>query len=228
MYHQLARAIEDAIRSGALAVGSLLGSEIGLAARLGLSRPTVRKAIAELVDAGVVVRQQGVGTRVVSSDIDRPAELTSLFEDLRMHGMKPTTQVLELTRVEPNAELVAEFGFSEPLWQIRRLRCTDAGPLALLDNWVPASVRTITADSLTEQGLYPLLRAARIDLRVARQRIGARNAEAGEAQLLGVAAGAACLTIHRTSFDAGGRLIEVGSHLYRGDSYWIASTMVAH
>jgi len=65
LYFQLARQLEAAIEAGALASGSLLGNEIELAARLGLSRPTVRQAIQSLVEKGMLVRRRGVGTQVV-------------------------------------------------------------------------------------------------------------------------------------------------------------------
>ena len=43
LHHQLARQLEEAIEQGTLAPGNLLGNEVGLSARLGLSRPTVRR-----------------------------------------------------------------------------------------------------------------------------------------------------------------------------------------
>ncbi|WP_082157411.1 GntR family transcriptional regulator [Kocuria sp. SM24M-10] len=64
LYHQLAQALEEAIRSGALPLGTKLENEIELAARLRIGRPTVRKAFSQLVRGGLVVRRQGVGTYV--------------------------------------------------------------------------------------------------------------------------------------------------------------------
>ena len=75
-----------AIEHGSLTPGSLLGNEIELAGRLGLSRPTVRQAIQSLVDKGLLVRRRGVGTQVVHSQVKRPLELSSLYDDLEAAG----------------------------------------------------------------------------------------------------------------------------------------------
>ena len=76
LYHQLAQAFESAIVRGDLRPGDRLENELDLAKRLKLSRPTIRQAIQELVDKGVVVRKRGVGTQVVQSPVHRSVELT--------------------------------------------------------------------------------------------------------------------------------------------------------
>ncbi|MFI7583019.1 GntR family transcriptional regulator [Kocuria sp. M1N1S27] len=66
LYHQLALALEGAIRSGALAPDTRLDSEIELAARWHVGRVTVRSALQRLADAGLVIRTRRVGTYVTS------------------------------------------------------------------------------------------------------------------------------------------------------------------
>src|SRR5882724_4894332 len=86
LYYQIAQQLEEAVRSGSLAPGERLENEVDLADRFGLSRPTVRQAIQELVRKGMLVRKRGVGTQVVQghngSDITRPVALSSLYDDL--------------------------------------------------------------------------------------------------------------------------------------------------
>ena len=77
LYHQLSRQLVEAIESGRLPKGSFLDSEIDLAERWQVSRPTVRRAIQDLVDSGLLVRRRGVGTQVVSDQVRRPFKLTS-------------------------------------------------------------------------------------------------------------------------------------------------------
>lgn len=66
LYFQLAQELERRIREGELPPGTRLENEILLADRLGLSRPTLRRAIEYLVDQGLLVRKRGVGTQVVT------------------------------------------------------------------------------------------------------------------------------------------------------------------
>lgn len=65
LYHQIVQGIEAAIYSGVLEPGSRLDNEINLAAELNLSRPTMRKAMDELVRSGLLVRKRGDRKSVV-------------------------------------------------------------------------------------------------------------------------------------------------------------------
>ncbi|HEX8497337.1 MAG TPA: GntR family transcriptional regulator, partial [Actinomycetales bacterium] len=82
LYFQLATQLQAAIDDGRLGSGDPIENEVALAERLGLSRPTVRRAIQELVAKGLLVRQRGVGTQVAHRMVHRRAELTSLHDDL--------------------------------------------------------------------------------------------------------------------------------------------------
>src|SRR5690349_7460732 len=106
LYFQLALYLEKAIESGEMAAGGRLDNELQLAAQLGLSRPTVRRAIQYLVEKGLLVRKRGVGTSVVHAKVRRGVELTSLYDDLARSGQRPTTKVL-FNRVEPANRAVA-------------------------------------------------------------------------------------------------------------------------
>src|SRR3954465_15905025 len=108
LYFQLARAIEGAITGGALPAGSRLDNEILLAQRYGLSRPTVRRPVQELVDKGLLVRKRGVGPQVIQPHVRRSVELTSLYEDLARSGDSPTTAALSLDRVPAPADVAGE------------------------------------------------------------------------------------------------------------------------
>ncbi|GLV50142.1 GntR family transcriptional regulator [Thermobispora bispora] len=228
LYFQVAEQISEAIRRGDLAPGSRLDNEILLADRLGLSRPTVRQAIQYLVDKGLLVRKRGVGTQVVHGQVKRSVELTSLYDDLRRAGQKPSTRVLSFERVSADEAMAETLGL-EPgteLIHIQRLRYASGEPLAILRNWLPAGPAQLTAEALEEHGLYELLRAAGIRLRVANQRIGAKAASAAEARLLGERRGAPLLTMVRTAYDDQGKAVEHGSHVYRASHYSLEVTLI--
>ncbi|GAA2772220.1 GntR family transcriptional regulator [Streptomyces showdoensis] len=221
LYFQLAQQLQAAIENGALTPGTLLGNEIELATRLGLSRPTVRQAIRTLVDKGLLVRRRGVGTQVVHSGVRRPLELSSLYDDLEASGQQPATRVLADRLEAASAEVAAALGVAEgtEVRCLERLRTAHGEPLAHLRNHLPATLLDADAARLAETGLYRLLRATGLTLHSARQTVGARAAGPAEAELLGERPGAPLLTMERTTFDATGRAVEFGSHLYRASRY---------
>ncbi len=221
LYFQLSQQLEAAIENGRLAPGSLLGNEIELAGRLGLSRPTVRQAIQSLVDKGLLVRRRGIGTQVVHSQVKRPLELSSLYDDLEAAGQKPATRVLRNTTTEADAEVAAALGIAEgaEVVLIERLRMTHGEPVAHLRNHLPAGLLRLETADLEQTGLYRLMRAAGITLHSARQAVGARAASPEEAARLDEPEGAPLLTMQRTTFDDTGRAVEFGSHVYRASRY---------
>ncbi|WP_031104821.1 GntR family transcriptional regulator [Streptomyces sp. NRRL S-146] len=221
LYHQLAQQLEAAIEHGVLAPGNLLGNEVDLSVRLGLSRPTVRQAIQSLVDKGLLVRRRGVGTQVVHSQVKRPLELSSLYDDLETAGQAPTTEVVRNEVVPASCEVAAALGVpeGEEVTVLDRLRRTHGRPVALLRNHLPVSLMDLDGARLESTGLYRMMRSAGITLHSARQTIGARAATAQEAARLDEREGAALLTMQRTAYDDTGRPVEYGTHIYRASLY---------
>ncbi len=224
LYFQLAQQLESAVENGTLTPGTLLGNEIDLATRLGLSRPTVRQAIQTLVDKGLLVRRRGVGTQVVHSTVRRPLELSSLYDDLDAAGQLPATRVL-VNRAEPATGPVAaalRVPEGSEVVYLERLRTAHGEPMAYLRNHLPAGLLGPGGPDtarLETTGLYRMLRSAALTLHSARQAVGARAATATEAALLDEREGAPLLTMERVTFDDTGRPVEYGSHLYRADRY---------
>jgi DNA-binding GntR family transcriptional regulator len=221
LYFQVAQHLEHLIDSGELAPGTRLENEIDLADRFRLSRPTMRRAIEYLVDKGLLVRKRGVGTQVVHAKVQRQVELTSLYDDLAKASRDPHTRVLSFaTEPAPDA-LALELGIPEgtAVYVFERLRCAGAEPLAIMRNHVPADLLRLAPEDLEEQGLYKLLRANGLNLRIAKQSIGARAATAAEARALGETKAAPLLTMVRWAYDDQGRAVEHGDHIYRASRY---------
>jgi DNA-binding GntR family transcriptional regulator len=229
LYFQVSRQIEAAIDGGQLAPGDRLENEISLADRWGLSRPTMRRAIQELVDKGLLVRRRGIGTQVVHGRVKRPMDLTSLFDDLNRSDQKPTTRVLDRELVAAPAGVAERLGVptGTQVLQLERLRSARDEPLAVMRNWLPADLAPVlTAEALETRGLYELMRGTGVHLRIATQRIAARGATAAEARLLEVRKGAPLLTMERVTYDGSGAAVEFGSHVYNAETYSIEMTVV--
>src|SRR4051794_11104520 len=222
LYHQLAEQLTASIADGRLQPGDPFENEMALAERLQLSRPTVRRAIQELVDQGLLVRRRGLGTTVANRKVHRKFELSSLFDDLERDGRKPTTEVLAHEVVEDDhAALALDLPVDTPLLHLERVRSAEGTPLALMHNWLPPATSDLTLEELEAKGLYAALRDRGVRPVVAQQTIGARMPTPKERKALAMKAGQPVLTMTRMAFDAAGNAVEYGSHCYRAADYVI-------
>ncbi len=221
LYHQLAQQLTAAVETGVLKPGDPFENEIALAERLQLSRPTVRRAIAEMVARGLLVRRRGVGTTVANEVIHRRDELTSLYDDLRRQGRRPATQVLTLEPESYDDRAAEALGLPRgaAMVLVERVRLADDQPIGVLRNWLPPAFADLTRDDLESRGLYELLRARGVRPAVAHQSIGARPPSPREQKLLRVTKSEPLLTMTRRAYDAAGAAVEFGDHCYRADQY---------
>ncbi|WP_080792765.1 GntR family transcriptional regulator [Corynebacterium pacaense] len=229
LYFQVAQRLEEGIRSGILQPGSRLENEISIAKNLSVSRPTIRRAIQEVVDKGLLVRRRGVGTQVVQSHVTRNVELTSFYNDLKNANLEPRTRVIEHRLLAANSAIAEKLGVDpgDEILLIRRLRSTGDVPVSILENHLPPSLADVTREELETGGLYDALRARGVVLKIANQTIGARRAVGDESELLDVDEGGPLLTVERIVLDNAGQVIEVGNHCYRPDMYNFETTLVA-
>src|SRR5581483_11012073 len=217
LYFQVSRRLEEAVDQGDLLPGERLPNEIEFAQALSISRPTMRRALDDLVEKGMLTRKQGVGTQVANAQVRRRVALTSLYDDLAASGRAPQTRVLRLSTecVDRHAARALGEPADQPVVYLERLRLADGQPLAIMRNWLPPRFADIGADDLGTRGLYQLLGERNARPAVARQRITARAAGAGEARLLDTKRNAPLISMQRTAFDAAGHPVEFGDHLYR-------------
>lgn len=229
LYFQVATRLQELIEQGELPVGGRLENEVELADRLGVSRPTMRRAIGYLVERGMLVRKRGVGTQIVHPKVRRPVELSSLYDDLSKSGQRPRTEVtlLEIRRAPDAVAEALSVPFGTEINWLERVRLADDEPLAIMHNAVPLDVLRLSRSDLEHRGLYELLRAAGYVPRMANQTVGAKSATSAEATLLGESRGAPLLTMTRTAWDASGRGVEYGSHVYRASRYSVELTLTS-
>lgn len=222
LYLQLRRWIEDAIKRGAIKPGDALPSERDLAIRADVSRVTVRKAVQQLVEDGVLVQRHGSGTFVAPPPqrVEQSlSQLTSFTEDMARRGMAVRAEWLDRGLYHPSPDETIILGLSggEQVARIARLRLNDDMPLAIERASLSSSV--LPDPSAIGDSLYKHLE--RFGTRPVRaiQRIRAADIAGADAHLLQVPAGSAGLHIERTSYLATGRVIEFTRSVYRGDTY---------
>ena len=226
LYSQIAEALAALILDGTLTPGTRIEDEVSMARRLEVSRPTTRQALQRLVDRGLISRRRGAGTVVTSPHVRRPLELSSLLADLTRGGHTVSTTITDYS-THPADEEEAERLEIEPgtnVTRIRRMRCADGEPIALMDNLLPTAIAP-AHEELEHEGLYNLLRTQGVVPTTATQAIGARNATTDEAKALDEKRRAALLTVTRTAYDSSGAVIEYGTHVYRASRYSFETTL---
>lgn len=195
-----------------------LPAENDMARALGISRPTLRQAMARLASDGVIYSQRGVGAFALRPGLVRPMGLSSLYRDLQSEQRSPTTRVLVIEEAEANGSVAAELRIpvGTRMQHIERLRLADGVPIVITRSLLalPDGI-SLTAAQLESDGLYNLLhRVAGIELVGGSQTISARIATAEEADLLEVEPRSAVMVAHRVAFDTVGRGVEYVHIIY--------------
>lgn len=245
-YEQVADAIRRAIESGELAPGQQLPSESVLCERHGgISRVTVRKALEQLADAGLVRSEMGRGWFVRTDrrlrfplntiDANRTAARSDVWNTfLSHHQLEGRTVFLKAESV-PAPPAVAQrlkLGPGEHAVGRHRIRTVDGEPVMLSSGWFPGwlaygSPLAIDADMqcpsplawLIQQGYKP----ARDE-----DEIGACMPNARQTKLLHMPRGTPVIVSYRTSWDAHGRPIRLTADVFRSDRFLLVSQHISH
>jgi len=219
LYQQLQRALRDAIENGVIAPQDALPPERDLAEMLGVSRITVRKAIDELAEEGLLVRKQGSGTFVSNRVEKNFAKLTSFSEDMRARGREPRSVWLTKAAgtVTPEESLTLRSSPGTPVLRFHRIRYADDAPMAIeyatvLANCLPSvdAVQSSLYEALEQTGNRPVR---------ALQRLRAVLFTAEQAKLLKAQERDAGLLVARVGYLKDGRAVEFSQSYYRGDIY---------
>lgn len=218
-YERLRRAIQKSIEAGALEPGHSLPSERDLAKLLSLSRVTVRKAIAGLVDEGVLTQRHGAGTFVAARIVKSFSKLTSFTDDLRARGLKPRSVFFEksIGEVTPDEAMALNLSPGAKVIRLHRLRYAGDEPLAIERTTIPQDL--VADPEMVEDSLYEALDKTHGRPKRALQRLRAVAFDADQAKLLGLPLGSPGLFIERRAFLANGRVVEFTRSFYRGDAY---------
>jgi GntR family transcriptional regulator len=216
------RLLKD-ISSGELAPGQRLGAERELAEQLGVSRSTVRAAVAELARTGAVrqVRGRAGGIFVAERKVERDlTSLASLPAYLRRSGFQSDTRVISTAMITPDAETAAALGLGpdDLAHEVVRVRLADGERISLERATFPAGRFPDLLDRSLSGSLYELFsREYGLVAGEAEERIEVVNAGPSEARLLGVREGTALLAISRTTWTAEDEPFEFSHDLFRGD-----------
>lgn len=228
LHQQCRQLLVAQIRRGGLKPGDALPPERALCESYGLSRTTVRLAVSELVQQGVLQRVQGRSTFVTrrASPLDLH-RLTSFSEDMRASERVPRATILYLGLVAPTAEVAAALNTEGPVLKLKRLRYADAQIMGVHDTFLPKSYSFTQDDLEQEPSLHTLLaKRFQLVLSTADETLEAGAATPEEVGYLDIPAGSPVLRIERLSYDARGEPKEFCVMCYRADQYRYSARLV--
>jgi GntR family transcriptional regulator len=231
-YYQLKEIIRDMVEKDELEEGQLVPSERELCERYSISRMTARQAVMELVNEGILYREQGRGTFVAGKKFQQEgARLNSFTQDMGERGMSVSSTVLEV-EVEEAGPVVARMLRIDPgdrIVRVRRVRNADGKPMALETSHLLHDVAKDILDvDLSSRSLYEELRR-KGGVRIARaeQSYEAVLVNEAETEHLGVPVGSPALLIERLTFDADDRPFEYVKSTYRADRYRVTTVLTS-
>ena len=227
---EVRRALAEQIGSGRLRPGQRLGAERALAAEFGVSRATLRQALAVLEEGGVVRRVpgRGGGTFVAKGKIERDlSRIVGVPALLRSQGVVAGTRVLSARLTEPG-DVAAQALHTRPgelVVDLVRIRLADGSPFSLENARLPAKRFPGLLELPLGGSVYELIED-HFDVSPAKatERIEVVQAAPDEAMILEVEPGAPLLAITRTVTDADGEPIEFSRDLFRADRTRIVVT----
>jgi DNA-binding GntR family transcriptional regulator len=235
-YYEIKLHLEEMIRRGEIAVGAKLPAEPELMQRYQVSRGTLRQALKELEQDGLISRHSGQGTTVVrkpGATEAKEGKVVSLTKQIEAAGLRPSTRVLDQRRMmasEAGEWVCQALGLSpklaaaKPVYTIDRLRCGDDRPLArqtlylLAEQFAP----DLESEDFT-RSVFDLYRRYNRYVAWADEEICARLAGPDEVKLFEMRSSAPLRRLvyvrKRVSYDQYNRVLEVMHSIDRGDFF---------
>lgn len=230
LYRQIQHKLMDQIRTGAFQPSDPLPSVEEIANSYGVSLMTARQAVRSLCDLGVIYSQQGRGTFISRTKVEKNfRRVLSFTEEMKLRGSTPRSRVLSLRLGAPSREVrkALELNAGERVYCLHRLRIADSVPMGVERSWLPALSCPDLPRMLQPNGsLYRTL-AERygIQMHSANEVVEVGKATAEEARLLRIAPRNPVFLFTRTSFLESGKPTEYVKSTFRGDRYQIVNRL---
>lgn len=223
LYYQIKQLILTAINEGQFKGGDMLPTELEFCEQCGVSRPTIRQALSELVAEGYLYRLKGKGTFVAMPKIDARFlnKLQSFNQEMQQKGLQPSTKVLSLELVNGRSPINEKLlvAPTQKLIYLERVRFADGEPIVYLETYLPYSpYKELLQEDFVNNSLYSLLED-HYSIHVTRvlREIEAVNATQREAGLLEISKNKALCLVKTVAYTDRGMPVEFSVARYRGD-----------
>ncbi len=222
LYKQVENILTERVRSGVYSPEQRLPSEAEIAAQFGVSTITVKKAIANMVERGMLWRKQGKGTFVVSPKHNRDMRRVISFTQVcRLNGTRPGSKTLEQKVIKAPFFFLSNMESTDnQVILISRLRYVNDVPMALETNWFPLSFSFLLEEDLENRSLFEVIHN-NLDMTLvsARRTIEICYASAKEAKLLDVKNEAPLLKVVSTMYDQTDTPLFMGQQIINADQF---------
>lgn len=225
LYYQLKELILENIENKVYAPGSQIPSELVLCEELGLSRPTVRQAIAELVSEGQLQIVKGKGTFVASMyehfEIKNFSGLTFSFLNLQKYSKDEIESYEVVKEIEPEIEgLFDQPSFKQEGYvRIRRILSNKISPYAYIESYIPVALFPNLMTGIKNEKPMVDIIANKYAYLPAKStcRLFVQPANTLEARMLEISRGTPVLTIHSRLISKSENVSEVVLSSLRAD-----------
>jgi GntR family transcriptional regulator len=232
-YEAIAHTLLTGISSGKYPPGSLLPTEAQLCADYGVSRETVRSAMRQLIDLGMVTRRKGIGTRVEEREAPPLGFQNSLasIDDIVHYAEDTTRDIRGIETVVADRALAAAFGCKPgSRWNrvsYLRYRADQALPISWVDVYIDERFSSLLPLLRDYRGLYGTLIEERYGVRIAaiRQEVRGILMPAALSDALSAATGSAALQVVRHYLDRKSGLLEFSVTVHPADRCTISTTL---
>ena len=221
LYKQLMTRLKNDINAGVYPAGARIPSEQVLCDVYGVSRVTVRKALLDLVQEGMLVRRQGKGTFVAAERLQRDLhQITSFSQACRQTGHQPGARVISLQMQEADGEDVERLGVEagSQIVCLCRLRLCDGVPVMLEINHFPPKYEPLLQQDVSGS-LYDLLCQLGAVPTSATHDISLGHATPMVSRQLSTEPGEALLILDELVLDQHGEPLHLSRQWIRGDRY---------
>jgi GntR family transcriptional regulator len=225
-YLQVYTVLSQALAEGAIGAGEALPSEPSLVRQYGVSRTTVRRALARLAAERSIVRRRGSGTFARNKAAGRSAtvrQIASILDDPRSLATNTTVRLLTFKNTPTPDFLRREWPeFGATVLTVREVRYVEDEPVVLVTTYLPERIgRELTPRRLGNDTVSAALDKLGYRGSSAEQEASAVAADPFTAKHLDLGIAAPILNLKRLARDSKGRIIEYSNYLYRPDRYEI-------
>lgn len=223
LYIQLKDIIKSAITSGEFKPEMKIPSEDDFSQRYRVSRITVRRAVTELVDEGLLVKKQGKGTFVSARKVKRNIiEFLSFTLTCQINGVKPGSSLMKKEIIEPSEMDIHELKLqkNEKVILIQRIRYANGEPIIIENNYLSERYKGLFDENLEGHSLYRILKEKYGTEPVrSKKTLEICRATKEEANLLKISISSPLFLMKGIAYDADGMPVHRAKQLIVGDKF---------